>query len=239
MTLMGLSIRAAVLKDLGKLDESERLSRESLAAKRRIYGPDHDETLVTENTLAQTLEQQKKYDEAITLLTHAAQASEKSVGAEHSVTLSYLGNLARNQHLAGHLDEAETLMRRVLAIRQRTSPDGQSTLSVMNNLGLLLLDRKKPAEAEPIFRAMLAGVEKSMPADHWIRGQARINIGECLFDQGKYAESEPLLIEGLEKLKQTLPPEHTRITGAKVSLAKLYDAWSKPEKAAEYRKEKP
>lgn len=237
MTLMGQSIRAAILKDLGKLDESERLSRESLAIKRRIYGLDHDETLVTENTLAQTLEQQKKYDEAITLLTHAAQASEKSVGEEHSSTLSYLGNLARNQQLVGKLDEAETLMRRVLAIRQKTSgPEAQPTLSVMNNLGLLLLDRKKPAEAEPIFRAMLAGVEKNMPADHWIRGQARMNIGECLFDQGKYAEAEPLMLEGFEKLKQTLPATHDRIAGAKVSLAKLYNAWGKPEKAAEYQK---
>ncbi|MEK6702023.1 MAG: tetratricopeptide repeat protein, partial [Planctomycetota bacterium] len=99
LTLMGLSIRAAILKDLGRLEESERLARETLAAKRRIYGPEHSETLTTQNALAQTLEQLKKYDEAMVLTREAMESSERTRGEIHDTTLSYMGNLARIEQL--------------------------------------------------------------------------------------------------------------------------------------------
>ena len=92
------------------------------------------------------------------------------------------------------------------------------------------------AEAEAMFRGMLAGVEKSMPEGHWIRGQARVNLGECLADQGRYAEAETVMLEGYEKLTRTLPAGHSRFKTAAEGIAKMYRGWGNTAKAEEWAK---
>ncbi len=235
-TLQARSILAAILKDLGEYVESERILREVLAAKRRIFGDEHTEVLTTANILALTLEQLKKYDEAIGLLEEIRVVAARVVGEEHATTLVYRANLARMKQLGGRLDEAEREMRGLLEIHRRIDgPGAQPTLVVMNNLGLLLLDLKKPAEAEPIFREMLAGLGAIIPADHWMHGQAKMNVGECLADQAKYEEAETLMLGGYEHLARVLPAGHSRVSNAATSLATMYEKWQKPEKAAEWK----
>lgn len=235
MAMRAGSILASILKDLSKFDESERIAREVLASKRAMFGPEHAESLLTESTLAHTLYEQRKYEEAEPLAAHAATTAERTLGSSHDATLSYKGIWARISQQLGRLDDAERLLRDVLEARRKVQgPDAVSTLAEMNNLGLLLLDRKKPAEAEIVFREMLTGVDRVMGEDHWIRGQARINVGECLFDLGKFEEAETFMLAGQAWLARTLPKGNSRLAGAAVSLAKLYNAWGKPERAAKW-----
>ena len=72
---------------------------------------------------------------------------------------------------------------------------------------------------------------------------ALAKLGSNLLEQKKYATAEPLLLAGYEGLKkreaQLLPNEKIRLTEALQRLLQLYDAWGKPEKAAEWRKKMP
>ena len=60
-------------------------------------------------------------------------------------------------------------------------------------------------------------------------------LGEALAGQERYEQAEPLLIaghQGVSKAKDTPP---ARRHEAVQRLVGLYEAWQKPDKAAEYR----
>ena len=84
----------------------------------------------------------------------------------------------------------------------------------------------------------LAIREKTQP-DDWLTFNARSVLGGCLVGQEKYAEAEPLILAGYEGMKareaKIPPPGKPYFTEAAERVVKLYEAWGKPEKAAEWR----
>jgi hypothetical protein len=64
-------------------------------------------------------------------------------------------------------------------------------------------------------------------------------LGGALLGQGKYAEAEPLIVPGYEGLKAhgaTIPPLNKPcLNEAAERVVRLYEAWGKPEKAAEWK----
>jgi non-specific serine/threonine protein kinase/serine/threonine-protein kinase len=227
LTMTGLSIHAAILRDMGRYPDAERLGREALVIKRRVLGDEHPDTLTTMNVLGIILEKAAKYAESVEVLRGAVEACTKARGAEHDVTLVYRANLGRSLHLAGRMDEGETMMRETLAARRALSGDTNvSTLSLWNNLGLLLLDRKTPAadaEAAEIFGTITPLLDGAMAETHWILGQVRVNHAEALAAQGKTAEARGLAAAGLEKLRAALPAGHERIEKAEGLVGRLGD----------------
>jgi len=65
-------------------------------------------------------------------------------------------------------------------------------------------------------------------------------LGANLAGQKKYAEAEPLLLEGyqgmLARKEQLAAQDQYHLDRAHEWLARLYQAWGKPDKAAEWRK---
>jgi len=235
MALQARSIRASILKDMGRLAESEEICRGVLADKVRVLGEEHSETLTTMNVLGLTLEAEKKYDEQYRVFSRAVEIAERTLGSDHARTLTYVHNLARCEHLRGNLREAERLMRRVLGARQTAGPESVATLATQNNLGLLLLDAKKPTEAETIFRAMVDGLDRALPENHWMRSQGRINLAQALVDQQRYEEAEALMLAGYEGLVKSLPSGSPRIPAAANELAILYGKMGKPEEQSRWK----
>jgi hypothetical protein len=66
-------------------------------------------------------------------------------------------------------------------------------------------------------------------------------LGGALAGQARYAEAEPLLLEGYTGMKQRTAkmasPLWWALTAAAERLVQFYDAWEKPEQAAEWRKQ--
>jgi hypothetical protein len=97
------------------------------------------------------------------------------------------------------------------------------------------------AEAERVARECLTLREIEIP-DNWRTFNAQSMLGGALLGLKKYSDAEPLLRSGYEGLKQrqnTIPAAFARlrVSEAAQRLAQLYDATSKPDKAAEWRKE--
>jgi tetratricopeptide (TPR) repeat protein len=236
LTLTAKSIRASALQDLDRLAEAEPILRSVQASKVRIYGAEHPETLLTESLLASVLKQLNRGEEAEPLLRGVCEKAARSLGPEHHATLTYQNNLAQLLHRLKKTDEAEKMYRQVLdATRKVSGPDARETLVSMNNLGLLLMDMKKPAEAEPLLTGTLHGLEKLLPPEHWMLGASRGYVGECLGELKRFEEGEAVLKQGCESLLKNLGPAHGRTKTAVESLVKLYEAWGKPEVAAEWR----
>lgn len=74
--------------------------------------------------------------------------------------------------------------------------------------------------------------EKELPGS-WLRWNATSVLGEAL-GEGKHAVAEPLLLDGYEKLVPPVPRAH-RNRESLERIARLYEAWGKPEKAAEWK----
>jgi hypothetical protein len=95
------------------------------------------------------------------------------------------------------------------------------------------------SEAEPLLGECLAIRDKAM-RDDWPRFNTMSQLGGALLGQAKYAEAEPLVVQGYEGLKvraAKIPAVgKPRLREAAERVIRLYEAWGKPDKAAEWKK---
>ncbi len=64
-------------------------------------------------------------------------------------------------------------------------------------------------------------------------------IGACLTAAGRYEEAEPLLVRSYSLLRAELGETHRFTLDALQRIIDLYEAWGRPEQAAEYRAKEP
>jgi tetratricopeptide (TPR) repeat protein len=106
------------------------------------------------------------------------------------------------------------------------------------DLALAYQSQGKFAESEALAREALELERKKQPED-WQRFRAESLLGASLSGQKRYTEAEPLLLEGyqgmLARKDRIAVPDHYHLDLAHKWLVELYEAWGKPEKAAEWR----
>jgi hypothetical protein len=93
----------------------------------------------------------------------------------------------------------------------------------------------KPEEAEPALRESLELRRSSLPESDALIAITQSALGECLASLERYDEAESLLLESYSRLapRGNEPSVEARTTGG--HLVRLYEAWGKPERAAEWR----
>ena len=72
-----------------------------------------------------------------------------------------------------------------------------------------------------------------------ITGKTIRKYGACLTGQQRHAEAETALLEAHEILTSGLGADHSETLKVTPNLVDLYEAWGKPEKAAEWRAKLP
>jgi hypothetical protein len=98
----------------------EPLLRASLAAKERIYGPDHRSVSEALDNLANVAFRREHVDEAVELFSRSLEIREPRLGAEHSELVSPLSNLGPDRARAPATSPApRALARRALAIAEK------------------------------------------------------------------------------------------------------------------------
>ena len=106
------------------------------------------------------------------------------------------------------------------------------------DLALAYVSQGKYKEAEPLAREALESGKKVQP-DDWQRFRAASLV---VAGQRNYAEAEPLLLEGyqgmLGRKDRIVVPGRYHLDRAHDWVVQLYQAWGKPQNAAERRKKK-
>ena len=82
------------------------MHEQNLAARERVLGPDHPDTLLSRNNLAVAYRDAGRTDEAISLHEQNLAARERVLGPDHPDTLLSRNNLAAAYADAGRTDEA-------------------------------------------------------------------------------------------------------------------------------------
>ena len=239
-TLGSIHNMGALLYSQGKLEAAEPYFREALEGSRRVLGDDHPSTLGSINNMSFLLKSQGKLDEAESYYREALEGYRRVLGDDHPNTLRSINNMGFLLQSQGKLEAAEPYYREALEGRRRVlGDDHPDTLISMGNLGDLLTSLERLAEAERLLVMAVEGVEGSLPREHDITGLTMRKLGRCLTGLERYAEAETALLEAHEVLTAAVGADHAQTRKVMPNLAELYDAWGKPEKAAEWRAKLP
>ncbi len=144
--------------------------------------------------------------------------------------LSSAGLRARQM---GKYPEAQTAYGAVLEIARRlypkdAFPDGHADLATsMNVLSLMLQNRGKLAEAEPLVRDALEMRRRLFKDDHQNVATSLNNLALLLQKQGKFSDAEPLYREALAMRKRLFKGDHQNVANSLNNLAFLLYAQGK------------
>jgi len=132
--------------------------------------------------------------------------------------------------------EAEPMFRDTLVRRRKVLAAGHSDIAhTLTCLGIVLTATGRALEAEPLLREGLENFRKGPARGNWWTPNAESLLGDCFRAQGRYAEAEPVLLASYDALKSAQGVPAPRLRKALDRIVNLYEAWGKPEKAAEWR----
>jgi len=183
--------------------------RDVLAARLRVLGPDHPDTLSTRHQIA--LEMAARGDHA------AAEAEFRDVlaamlpllGPDHLGTLTTRHNLALEMAARGDHAAAEAEFRDVLAAMLRVqSSDHPSTLTTRNRIAVEMAERGDHAAAEAEFRDVLAARLRVLGPDHPDTLTTRHYLAGELAERGDHAAAEAEFRAVLAVTLRVLGPDH-------------------------------
>jgi tetratricopeptide (TPR) repeat protein len=177
------------------------------------------------------------YVEAETLLRRSETIYREIYGSDANDRVGAVkADLGALYLLKGDYNRAEAEARSALdLLRKYLGPEHPLTAGAATTMGLTLTREGRAAEGEPYLREGLAIRIKVVPLDSFLIPFTESALGECLTAQQRYAEAEPLLTDGYTGLIWKLGEKDVRTMEARQRLAKLYDAWDKPEQALLFR----
>jgi serine/threonine protein kinase/tetratricopeptide (TPR) repeat protein len=234
-----MSNLALVYLDEGKFGQAEELQRKVLDVETRVLGAEHPNALASLGNMGKILRGQGKYPEAEAAFTRALESQRRVVGAEHPYTLATMNYLGSVKWYEGDYAGAEQLLTRALAGDRRVlGKDHPRTLSTLVWLGRTRLQQGRYDLADASFREALDAYRRTSPAA-WERYQSESLLGQGLAGAQKFDEAEPLLISGyqgmLQRRDQIPAASQPDLDSAGDQIARLYEDWLKPDKAAEWR----
>jgi tetratricopeptide (TPR) repeat protein len=210
-----LSALAKLHYRLGRLGESERLTKEALEITLKLAGPDSADVVGIYQHLGQIAGDQRRFAEAETLFTKGLEYQKRNQPIPNGDTASLLACIGRTLAERQRFAEAEPYYREALGIcDSRTDLPPSARVGVQGGLGGVLVARNVAEKTQ------LPDAER----------------------QARFVEAEKLLLSTLEMIERSneAPPEFRR--NAIGRLIRLYTAWNDsfpdpqlPPKAASFR----
>jgi len=235
-TILAMEHVGMLLQAQKKLSEAEPLFRQSLDERRSHEGPENPTTLRAVIRYASLRNDQGKPAEAEALLRPNQDVCKRVLGAEHIITTENANQLAQSLAAQGKRGDAEGLWREVITIRRKKLPvQHPSVVNILASLGAVLVAEGKAQDAEPFIRDCLTARQKTLPPGNWQIASTECLLGNCLGAQRKFEDAEKLLLAGCEKLCIAKDAPPARKQEVLEQLAKLYEAWGKPDKASLWR----
>ena len=238
-TLLAMSNLANVYCSEARYAQAEALQSRTLEVRRRVLGPEHPDTLESMNSLGEILNAEERHAQAEGLQIQALEIQRRVLGPEHPDTLSTMNDLGGVYLSQGKYAQAEAPLTQALTGRRHAlGEESPGTMASAADLALSYLSQRKLTQGEPLAREALE-TDKRIQPDNWQRYRAASLLGASLAGEKKYAEAEPLLLEGyrgmLARKEKIDAYDLYHLDLARKWIIQLYQAWGKPEKAAEWK----
>jgi serine/threonine protein kinase len=241
-----LVVLGFVYRAQGRWAEAENLLRQAVDAQSRIRGSQNSVTFFQLWALGTVLQALGKRAEARTALRAALDGRRKVVPASPFLAES-LHALAEFLLEEGESREAEEALREALDIQRRLMPSRhRSTGQTLAALGWALTKQGRAKDAEPFLREGVEICRTGYPLGQWATADAETGLdwatataesrlAGCLTALEQFGEAEKLLLSSYETLQKAAGTPPQRRVEAADRIIKLYEAWGKPTKAAEWR----
>src|SRR5690606_13784597 len=145
-------------------------------------------------------------------------------------------HLGRRLGGRGDYRAAAPLLRGAHEVFERSLGESHPFTAVTLCLTGYALHRAGQGEAtEPMFRECLPKLEAGLPPGHELVATSKGLFGEVLSAEGRFGEAEPLLLDSHAQFLAGFGPDNGNTRRAARRLVELYEAWGRPERAAEYR----
>jgi eukaryotic-like serine/threonine-protein kinase len=237
--LMIMDSLAGMYRAFGRTADAIPLVERVRDVRVMTLGSYHPYTIHTLENLALAYQSDGQADRALTTFLQAAAGLEK-LEFVHAEAGLIVGSLCDSLEDRERFDEADVWRRKWLsAAKQRDGQDSAAYAEKLAEQGENMLRNQRHKSAEPILRECVAIIENKDP-EAWTIFHAQSLLGDSLLGQEKYALAEPLLLQAYEGLKvraEQIPRLHSRhrVAEAGGRIVRLYEAWGRPEKAAEWR----
>jgi serine/threonine protein kinase/tetratricopeptide (TPR) repeat protein len=225
----------------GKYPQAEALLSQIVEIRRRVLGAEHPGTLRSTSYLAFTYAAEGKNAVAEALFGQILEAQRRVRGAENEDTLTTISSIATMYQVEGKYDVAESFAAQALAGRRHNlGAEHPKAIASETDLALAYESEGRFTQSEALAREA-EGIEKTKRPDDWLRFWSESLVGASLVGETRYAEAEPLLIEGyrgmVERKDHVPAAKRGDLNSARVWIVQMYQAWGKPVKAAEWRRQ--
>ena len=215
---------AAIHQNAGEFDLALPLREEALKLNRAKLGPEHRDTLMSLNNLAEAYRNAGEFDLALSLHEETQKHFKSKFGPEHPDTLMSLNNLACAYQDAGKWSLALPLFDEALKLnRAKLGPEHPGTLLSMSNLAESYLGAGKLELALPLHKEALRLRKAKLGPDHPDTLQSMSNLAKAYLHAGKLDLALPLCEESLRLRKAKLGPDHPHTLESMTNLAKAYE----------------
>jgi predicted Ser/Thr protein kinase len=235
-TIDALQSLAACVGDQGDYAQAEALCHEIIKRCERS-GSNKKVRFIVVKEVALYRTMQGDPAEADRSLSEAIPLAAREFGPDNLLTLHLQRVLARAFADEGCFVEAEALASATLEARLRQSSDLEGNGRTMLILGRALAQQGKLDEAEPLLQAALPLLREGIRTKDAGAALAANWLGAIQASRGAYAQAEKLLLPDADRFFDTanqLSPTEIRL--AVGNIIALFEAWRKPEQAAQWRK---
>ena len=216
----------------GSITEAVDLSEIAMKMRKKRFGQEHEETLISMGMLSLAYGLGGRWKEAEELQVRVMETTKRVLGEEHPSTLISMNNLALVLRGQGKYEEAERINRQALLLRKRVlGKEHPSTLTSINNLAEVLSSQGKYEEAERIHRQALPLRERVLGKEHPDTLESMNNLALMLSKQGKYEEAERIHRQELTLTERVLGKEHPDTLTSINNLAVVLSSQGKYEEA--------
>ncbi len=199
-------------------------------------GPDHPDTLMAMNNLANAYFALSRNAEALKLREETVALYKKTLGPDHPDTLRSMGNLATSLETAHRHAEALKLREETLALRKaKLGADHPSTLISMSALGDSYASIGRHADALKIREETLALRKGKLGPDHPDTLMSMSNLADTYSSLGRHADALKLREETLALRTAKLGPDHPDTWVSKSDLAESDNALGRHAEALKLR----
>ncbi len=238
-SLMILENLGHIYRAFGRTAESVALAEQVRNARMMILGSYHPDTIYSLSNLGSAYKEAGEPEKAFAAFQQAATGLEKleftHIGASQ-IVWSFCDLLQEQDKF----DQADDWLRKWLtAAKKANGPESTTYAMELIKQGEDQVRRKRYSSAEPLARESVAILRKNRP-DSVLVFQAESVLGGIYLGRNDFAQAEPILIrvyEGIRKYKDQLSPLYARfrIAEAGQQIVRLYEAWGRADKAAEWR----
>jgi serine/threonine protein kinase/tetratricopeptide (TPR) repeat protein len=220
------SVRAMLGETYRYLGESPRAIQQlerAVELRSAGLGPDHPDTLNSQNELAIAYREMGQFDKAIPLLERTLAAKRRVLGPEHVDTLDSQRALGVVYRSCGRLEEAISLYEQTLASqRRKLGPDFPDTLATQNTLAVAYRQSGRVDEAIALLEQSLSGFRAKLGPEHANTLNVQHNLAAAYLAAGRIAEATDLLERTRAAQMRNLGPNHPETLHTQNQLARAY-----------------